>query len=196
MLLAAERDAGLREAVRAADLVVPDGAGLALAAALRGRRLPRVPGIELMESLCGRPGRRVFLFGAAPGVAEAAGRALTARHPGLEVSGATHGYSLTSPAEEDRVIGAIRSSRSDVLFAALSTPFQDAWIHRNLARFGVKLAMGVGGSFDVLSGRLRRAPAWMRSGGLEWLFRLRQEPRRIGRMAKLPLFLGKILLEK
>jgi N-acetylglucosaminyldiphosphoundecaprenol N-acetyl-beta-D-mannosaminyltransferase len=195
MILAAEKDSDLRTAFDAADLVVPDGAGLVFAAAVKGKRLSRVPGIELMERLCARAaekGWRVHFLGAAPGVAEEASRVLSARFPGLTVCGVRHGY--FTPAEEAAVVAQVAAAKPDLLFVALATPFQDAWIHRNLGRFGAKLVMGVGGSFDVLSGRLRRAPGWARAVGCEWLFRLVQEPRRAGRMLKLPIFAGKILL--
>ena len=87
----------------------------------------------------------------------------------------------------------VSAAYPDILFVALSTPLQDAWIHRHLPRLGAGLVMGVGGSFDVLAGRLRRAPAWMRRAGMEWLFRLLLEPSRLFRMVRLPVFLWKAL---
>lgn len=194
MLLAAGKDPGLRAALEGADLVVPDGAGLGLAAAFRGRRLPRVPGIDLMDALCARAAEKgwpVFFLGASPGTPEAAGRALAQRHPGLRVAGSRHGY--FSSDEESGVVKEVSRAAPAILFVAMDSPRQDAWIHRNLSALGAGLAMGVGGSFDVLSGRLRRAPAWMRRAGMEWAFRLLQEPRRWRRMLGLPLFLLKVL---
>lgn len=196
MLLAAAEDAALAAAFRDADLVVPDGVGLAAAARLQGRHLPRLAGIDLMDALCAlaaSEGKSVFLLGAAPGVAEAATAELRRRHPRLRVAGTLNGH---FQGDAETPVHAVSAARPDILFVALSTPFQDAWIHRNLPRLGVRLAMGVGGSFDVLSGRLRRAPLWMRRAGLEWLFRLVQEPARVGRMARLPLFLAKALLSR
>ena len=205
MILAAEKDPGLRAAFAAADLVVPDGVGVVFAALLRGHRLSRVPGIELMDRLCARAAEtslRVFLLGAAPGVAASVAKTLIIRHPGLNIVGVHHGFFSASrrlgvaaslSPSEDGVVSKVREARPDILFVALAVPFQDAWVHANIDRFGAKVVMGVGGSFDVLSGRLGRAPRWMQSLGLEWLFRLAQEPRRIRRMLGLPVFLLRVI---
>ena len=196
MILAAEKDPGLRSAFADAALIVPDGVGLVIAAVLQGRRGTRVPGIELMERLCARAaetGRTVFLLGAAPGVVEAASRRLVELNPALKIAGTRHGY---FSGEGEEAVAAVSRARPDLLFVALPTPFQDAWIHRNIGKLGAKVVMGVGGSFDVLSGRLRRAPSWMRSLGLEWLFRLIQEPGRWRRMLDLPIFLVRVLQDR
>ncbi|MBL0058329.1 MAG: WecB/TagA/CpsF family glycosyltransferase [Elusimicrobia bacterium] len=203
MILAAEKDAALRAAFRSADLVVPDSSGVQWAALLQGRRLEKISGIDLMDRLCARAaerGWRVFLLGAAPGVADAAGKELLLRHPRLSIVGTCHGYfepdAVSTPStalRESAVLSLVAAARPDLLFVALSTPRQDGWIHQNLHRLGAKVVLGVGGSFDVISGRLRRAPAWMRAVGLEWLFRLIQEPRRAGRMLGLPLFVARVL---
>lgn len=193
MIMAAEKDSALRAAFDAADLVIPDSAGVQWAARLKGHRMTKISGIDLMEKLCEQAalkGWRVFFLGAGPGVAEDASRRLLERHPNLKIAGVHHGYFSSS---EEKLIHTITASKPDLLFVALSTPFQDGWIHKNLARLGAKIVMGVGGSFDVLSGRLRRAPPWMRATGLEWLFRLLQEPRRAARMLQLPLFGLKVI---
>ncbi len=195
MILASEDHPDLGRAFGEAALVIPDSAGVSLAARIRGRPLPqKIPGIDLTDHLCRRAaekGWRVFFLGAAPGVAEAAARNLAGRHPGLRVAGVRDGY--FSEREEPAVVETISRAAPDLLFVAMDTPRQDVWIHRRLDRLNCKVAMGVGGTFDVLSGRLRRAPAWMREAGLEWLFRLIQEPRRLWRMRRLPLFLWKVL---
>jgi N-acetylglucosaminyldiphosphoundecaprenol N-acetyl-beta-D-mannosaminyltransferase len=194
MILAAEKDPPLRAAFDGADLVVPDSVGVQWAARLQGRRLTKISGIDLMDTLCAQAakhGWRVFFLGAAPGVAETAANILAKRHGGLRVVGTHHGYFINGKSEEE-VIELIAKTTPDLLFVALSTPFQDGWIHKNRARLGAKVSMGVGGSFDVISGRLRRAPAWMRSAHLEWLFRLIQEPFRFSRMLPLPLFVLKV----
>lgn len=194
MVLAAGAHPGLREAFESADLVVPDSAGIVWAARRGGFRGAAVPGIDLMDALCGRAasaGWSVFLLGAAPGVAEQAAAALAARHPGLRLAGTAHGR--FAPGDEPALIARVAAARPDLLFVALDTPRQDAWIHRHLARFGAVVAMGVGGSFDVFSGRLPRAPRWMRRAGLEWLFRLLREPSRARRMSGLPLFVWRVL---
>jgi N-acetylglucosaminyldiphosphoundecaprenol N-acetyl-beta-D-mannosaminyltransferase len=130
-------------------------------------------------------------LGAAPGVAEAAAAALRRRHPGLNVVFIQDGF--FAPNEESGVLERAQAADSDYLFVALDTPRQDDWIHRQLGVLGARVVMGVGGSFDVFAGRLRRAPRWMRTGGLEWLYRLWQEPHRWRRMAALPGFFFRVL---
>lgn len=201
MIMASERDPALRGAFQSADLVVPDSIGVQWAALLQGKRLTKISGIDLMDHLCGlavQRGWRVFFLGGKPGVSEAAAQVLKARYPGLIVTGTHHGYFRSekeSPSESE-LLSFIGESKPDILFVGLATPFQDGWIHRNLNRFGAKVVMGVGGSFDVLSGRLHRAPKWMRHVGLEWFFRLFQEPRRAARMIRLPLFPLKCLFQR
>jgi N-acetylglucosaminyldiphosphoundecaprenol N-acetyl-beta-D-mannosaminyltransferase len=195
MILAAEKDQALRAAFEGADLVIPDSAGVQWAARLQGQRIKKISGIDLMDKLCAEAAKRnwrVFLLGASPGVAETTAKMLTERHRGLLVAGTDHGY-FYQKTREEAVIQRIADAKPDLLFVALPTPFQDGWIHRNLDRLGAKVAMGVGGSFDVLSGRLRRAPPWMRAAGMEWFFRLIQEPCRADRMLRLPLFAWKVL---
>jgi N-acetylglucosaminyldiphosphoundecaprenol N-acetyl-beta-D-mannosaminyltransferase len=193
MIMAAEKDSALRLAFQSADLIIPDSVGVLWAARCQGRRLMKISGIDLMENLCAEAAEkkwRVFFLGAAPGVAEETARVLSLRYPGFTLAGTHHGFFSSN---EKETIRTIFDSKPDLLFVALSTPFQDGWIHKNINDLGAKVVMGVGGSFDVLSGRLRRAPAWMRAAGLEWFFRLLQEPRRIHRMFRLPLFLLKTL---
>lgn len=187
MIMAAEKDAVLRAAFQSAALVVADSVGVQWAARWQGRRLTKISGIDLMEKLCanaGQKGWRIFLMGGAPGVAEGTAQILTHRYAGLVVAGTHHGYFQN----DSEVVSLIARAKPDLLFVALSTPFQDGWIHKNLDRLNAKVVMGVGGSFDVISGRLRRAPAWMRRIGFEWFYRLIQEPRRWTRMLRLPLF--------
>jgi N-acetylglucosaminyldiphosphoundecaprenol N-acetyl-beta-D-mannosaminyltransferase len=193
MIMAAEKDSALLAAFDAADLVIPDSAGVQWAARIKGQKISKIAGIDLMDTLCAQAterGWRVYFLGAAPGIAETAAHVLTKRYQGLQVAGIQHGY-FTRETGEEAVIQSIATAKPDLLFVALSTPFQDGWIHKNLSRLGAKVVMGVGGSFDVLSGRLRRAPKWMRAAGLEWFFRLLQQPRRANRMFRLPLFVWK-----
>ena len=194
MIMAAEKNSALRAAFDEADLVIPDSVGVQWAARLQGHRLTKISGIDLMDTLCAQAterGWRVYFLGAAPGVAETAAEVLTQRHQGLLVAGIQHGY-FDRETGEEAVIQRIADAKPDLLFVALATPFQDGWIHKNIDSLGAKVVMGVGGSFDVLSGRLRRAPPWMRAIGLEWFFRLLQEPRRASRLLQLPLFILKI----
>ena len=194
MLLDAEKDAELRVILDRAALVVPESSGIYWASKRLGQPLVEfVPGIDFMLALCALAAetrRPVYLLGAKPGVAEAAARMLQARFPGLSIIGTHHGYFST--AETPAVVERIRAAAPSFLFIAMSVPGQEKWIARHLAALHVPVVMGVGGSFDVLCGRLNRAPQWMRGLGIEWLYRLLQEPWRWRRIARLPVFAWKI----
>lgn len=195
MYLAATRDPDLLHIINSAGLIVPDSAGISAAIRLlSGTAVPRIAGIDLMCRLCAdsvRKGRRVFLLGAAPGTAQAAAEALKTRYPGLIVAGTHHGY--FTAAETADVVNMVARARPHYLFVALDVPRQERWIAEHLHAFNAGLVMGVGGSFDVISGKLRRAPLLMQRAGIEWLFRLLQEPRRWRRMAQLPVFAREVL---
>lgn len=196
-VMAAQRDPELAAAIRSADLVVADGIGIVWAARRLGQPLPgRVPGIELMQSLCAwaaAAGHTVFLLGGQPGVAERAAQAILARWPGLRVVGTRDGYAglLTGDAIEE-----VAAARADVLFAGLAMPVQEKWLAEHLDRLNVRLAMGVGGSLDVLAGRAKRAPRWVRRLHLEWLYRLARQPSRLRRQLALPKFVWAILTRR
>jgi N-acetylglucosaminyldiphosphoundecaprenol N-acetyl-beta-D-mannosaminyltransferase len=132
----------------------------------------------------------VFLYGSAPGVAARAAAVAAGRHPGLQIAGTHHGFDRDGAAVADE----IRRAAPDFLFVGLGTPAQERWIARHRERLPVALAMGVGGSFDVLAGRVARAPAVWRRAGLEWLYRLGQQPRRWRRMRVLPVYLWRVAL--
>jgi N-acetylglucosaminyldiphosphoundecaprenol N-acetyl-beta-D-mannosaminyltransferase len=189
-LYRAQSEPELMEILHRADLVTADGVGIVWAARRAGNPVPeRVAGIDLLLRLAAEAGMhrwRVFLLGAAPGVAEAAGRELAARYPGLTVAGTHHGY--FRPEEELAVIAKVRQSRADLLFVALGAPRQEIWAARHLEALNVPVVMGVGGSLDVLAGRVRRAPAWLRRLHLEWLGRLLMDPKRWRRQLVLPKF--------
>ncbi len=163
--------------------------GVVHAAKILGRPLKgRVPGIDFASALMGRmagTGRRLYLLGAAPGVAEQAAVNLRAAYPGLVVCGARDGYFQ----DDGPVIEDIRRARADVVFVCLGFPKQEKWIAAHGGEAGARLYIGLGGSLDVFAGRVERAPESFQRLGLEWLYRLAKEPSRIGRMAKLPLFL-------
>ncbi|MGB9661016.1 MAG: WecB/TagA/CpsF family glycosyltransferase [Moorellaceae bacterium] len=187
----ASREPRLLEIINRASLVTPDGAGIVWAARWLGKPVPeRVTGIDLLEALASKAadkGWRLFLFGAAPGIAEKARDRLVSRYPGLKVVGTAHGY-LSSGEERDMLVR-LKSLHPDILLVALGSPKQEYWIHRHLSDLGVPVAMGVGGALDVLAGEVRRAPLWMQRCGLEWLYRLLSEPKRIKRAWALPKFL-------
>jgi N-acetylglucosaminyldiphosphoundecaprenol N-acetyl-beta-D-mannosaminyltransferase len=171
----------------------------AIVVATRYQRLPapeRVTGTDTLPELarlCAQKGYRLYLLGAAPGVAEIAAERLQALAPGLQIAGTYAG----SPdlAEEDAIIERIRSAQADILCVAYGAPAQELWIGRNLTRLPVAVAMGVGGAFDFLAGRQVRAPRFMQRAGLEWLYRLYQEPWRWRRMLALPAFAILVVLK-
>lgn len=190
-VMLAQNDPAFMAVLRQADLCIPDGVGLLYAARRRGRRLPeRVAGSDLvydLAALCARHGWRLFLLGAAPGVAATAGERLAQRYPGLVVAGTFAGS--PDSAENDAIVARINAARADMLFVAYGAPRQDAWIARNRAALPtVRLALGVGGSLDFIAGRVRRAPLWVQRLHLEWFYRLLREPRRWRRMLALPRF--------
>ena len=192
----ARREEPFRQALNGADLVLPDGIGVVYAARLLGRRLKgRCPGIDfagkLMEHMA-RTGLRLYLLGAKPGVAEAAAARLEIRYPGLTICGTHDGYFQ----EDAPVVEEIRRAGADVVFVCLGAPKQEYWMVKNGPATGARLMAGLGGSLDVFAGVVERAPeSWQRLG-LEWLYRLMKEPKRFGRMAKLPLVLVKAAGEK
>lgn len=187
----AHEDPALLDIVQRADLVTPDGAGVLLASQLKGQRLPeRVSGVDLVErisALAAEKGFRIYLLGAADGVAQAAAGVLVDRYPGLTIAGMHHGY--FTAADEAELVQDIALAHPDVLFVALGIPRQEQFIRRHFIELGVPVMIGIGGSLDVISGRLQRAPVWMQRSGLEWLFRLAQQPGRLSRMGALPRFI-------
>jgi len=190
-IMRTQDDPELLDIVRQADLSTPDGAGVMFASGMHGVRLPeRVSGVDLVEQLCAVSavkGYRVYLFGAAQGIAEAAADCLTFRYPSLVIAGTRHGY--FSPEEEADIVRDIAAAKPDILFVALGIPKQELFIRRNFHALGVPAMLGIGGSFDVISGRLHRAPRWMQRMSLEWLYRLIQEPSRLPRITTLPRFI-------
>jgi N-acetylglucosaminyldiphosphoundecaprenol N-acetyl-beta-D-mannosaminyltransferase len=183
-------DARYRAVVNAADLVVPDTIGIVLASHWIGVPLrERVAGVDLLERLCAfaaPKGLSIYLLGGAPGVARAASVALMQRHAGLRIAGADHGY--FEDAEDAAISERIAGSGARLVFVGLGFPRQEYWIRDHLGRLGTAVCIGVGGSLDVLSGMRSRAPLAMRQLGLEWLYRLLREPRRLRRQLALPLF--------
>ncbi len=195
MVMMARRDATFRAIVTGADLVVADGVGILWAARWCGQRLPgRVTGVDLLVALAARAARdgaRLFLLGAAPGVAEVAAAHVCRRFPGLIFAGVHAGIPDTEGDAE--ALERIRAAQADILFVAYGAPAQERWIARHRDRLDAVVAIGVGGAFDFLAERVPRAPRWMRRLGLEWLFRLACQPWRWRRMLALPRFVGAVL---
>jgi len=183
MLVEARRNPLFRAVLQKSSLNVPDGSGLLWAARRQSSSLPeRVAGVDLLKDICAVGSvPPVFLLGAAPGVAERAALRLRESNPGLRVAGTYSG--TASPEDDDQIVARINSSGAEILFVAYGAPKQDLWIDRNLPKMlAVRVAMGVGGSFDFLAGTKKRAPAWMRRMALEWLYRLIREPSRLKRI--------------
>ncbi len=190
----ARKDAEFARVLEGADLCLADGVGVVWAARRRGCELREpVAGSDMLPvlaGLCARRGFRLFLLGAGPGVANELASKLRAAHPALEV--AAHSGD-PDPSSDEESLKLIHEHRTDVLLVAYGAPKQELWIDRLRGRLGVAVAMGVGGSFDYATGRVPRAPAWMRRAGLEWLHRLINQPWRIRRMTALPVFAFEVL---
>ena len=198
MIVAANYDPLLLHIMERADLVVPDGIGVVWAARLLGCPVPqRVPGVDLMKALLSEAEVKewkVFLLGAAPGVAEKAAEAILAEFPALRIVGCHHGF--FGKEDETTLIQDLRESDADILFAALGVPRQEKWAAAHLGTIGIPVSMGVGGSFNIWAGIDKRAPQWMQRIGLEWLYRFARQPQRWRRMGALPHFAFAVLWDR
>ena len=183
------RDPEAMSAVNGAALVLPDGIGVIYGARLRKTPLRgRVPGIEFgtaMLKICGELGKRVYLLGAKPGIAEAAAARMQAGFPGLVIAGTADGYFRDDAAAAEK----IRQSGAEMALICLGAPKQELFMQRYGEATGAHLLLGLGGSLDVFAGVAQRAPRFYCDHGLEWFYRLMKQPSRIGRMLKLPVFL-------
>lgn len=182
----AQDDPQFKNILNAADLVVPDGMPLVWLARLKGQALKRrVYGPELMLTFCretAHRGYRHFFYGGATGVAETLAESLQRRFSGVVVTGVfSPPYRPLSPKEDEEITETLNRSGADILWVGLSTPKQERWMFEHRDRLNVPVLIGVGAAFDLNTGRVRQAPPWMREHGLEWLFRLWQEPRRLWR---------------
>jgi N-acetylglucosaminyldiphosphoundecaprenol N-acetyl-beta-D-mannosaminyltransferase len=180
-------DQYLRKIYADAAFVLPDGVSLLLAARLLGQQIhQRIAGVDMFEGLCqraAREGLRVFLLGGRPGSAESAAAKLLAGNPGLVVSGTCCpplGFE-NDPVQQRDIEDRIRAARPDLLFVAFGAPKQERWIYEHARNLGVPVAMGVGGSFEMVGGVVPRAPVWLQRMGAEWLYRFLREPRRMWR---------------
>ncbi|MBU4368656.1 WecB/TagA/CpsF family glycosyltransferase, partial [Patescibacteria group bacterium] len=197
----AQKDAEFREIINNADLVVPDGFGLILASKIIHRKnglTERISGIDLIDEIIKNFGRdyKIFLLGGKESVAKLAAEKLKERFPDIKIAGFFSGDA--GEAGDSATVSAINQAKPDILFIAFGAPKQEKWIARNLKKIpSVRLAIGVGGAFDIISGKIKRAPRWMRRLGLEWLWRLIQEPRRIGRIYNATIkFIWLVLMKK
>lgn len=188
IVMAAKGDAALRAALSGAELVLADGVGITKAAAMLGTPLKsRVPGIDFASNVISRLAQRggsVYLLGAKPLVAEAAAEKLTQTYPGIVIAGTNDGYFT----DDAPVIEKINAASPDFLMVCLGSPKQELWMSANAGRLSCGLMAGLGGSLDVMAGNVQRAPETWRRLGLEWLYRVIKEPKRLGRVMKLPAF--------
>ncbi|HXM55084.1 MAG TPA: WecB/TagA/CpsF family glycosyltransferase [Candidatus Dormibacteraeota bacterium] len=194
-VMRARVDDQFRQVLEGAQLCLADGIGVVWAMRRQGcPQYERVSGSDLvphLAALCARRGWRPFLLGSRPGVAAEAADRLEAANPGLRVAGVHAGS--PRPDDDEETLRHIHAARPDVLLVAYGAPQQELWIARHRSRLDVPVAIGVGGTFDFLAGRVRRAPRWLRQAHLEWLWRLALQPTRLRRMAVLPLYALAIL---
>ena len=178
--------------------MLPDGAGAVWAGRHLGYKVPeRVAGFDLYNELLdfsAYKGYKAYFFGGSPGVAEAAKAKAEELYPGVKVVGCHNGYFK----DEDvpQIIADINASGADMLFVALGAPKQEKWLVAHRAELNAKILIGIGGSFDVLAGKMERAPKWMQDASLEWAFRLYKQPSRFMRMMALPKFVIKVMASK
>ena len=178
-----------------AELVLPDGAGAVWAGRHLGYNVPeRVAGFDLYNkllALSAKKGYKAYFFGGSPGIAEAAKAKSEELYPGVQIVGCHNGY--FTDADVPAIIDAINKSGAEMLFVALGAPKQEKWILEHRNELKPRILMGIGGSFDVLAGKMERAPKWMQDASLEWAFRLYKQPSRFMRMMALPKFALKVI---
>lgn len=195
-LMKAKEDPGLKALLNRAEFQIPDGIGVIIASKLKkGSISSRITGIDMMDRIvreAARTGRAVFLYGAKPGVADKAAQQLKQTYPNLIVAGTQDGYE----SDTSKVLETINKAKPDILFVAMGSPKQEQWIEQHRDNLYPTLYQGVGGSFDVLAGNVKRAPAAFQKMGAEWLYRLLKEPSRLKRQMNLPKFLFEVFTQK
>jgi len=195
-LMKAKEDPELKALLNRAEFQIPDGIGVIIASKLKkGSISSRITGIDMMDRIvreAARTGRAIFLYGAKPGVADKAAQQLKQTYPDLIVAGTQDGYESDS----SKVLDTINKAQPDILFVAMGSPKQEQWIEQHRDNLYPTLYQGVGGSFDVLAGNVKRAPAAYQRLGAEWLYRLLKEPSRLKRQMNLPKFLFEVFKQK
>ncbi len=197
MTMLCETDETLRAIVQQADLTIPDGSGIVFYLRLHGKKIRRYPGIELAEALLSKAGQdspkeRVFFYGGAPGVAEAAAQAIRKQYKSINIIGTQHGF--IDSTETEKLQASLKQLQPQLIFVGLGVPRQELWIAENRFLCPQATWIGVGGSLDIWSGIKFRAPAILANNHLEWLYRLYQEPWRWRRMLALPAFARKAIV--
>lgn len=187
----ASKNEKMRHVINNAQMVTADGSGVVWASHQLGEPLKqRVTGIDLVNSICEQSAKdkwKIYILGSAPGVAAAAAVNIRNKFPGCNIVGTHHGY--FNAKEEKQILAELEQLKPDILFVALGAPKQEYWIACHLAELGIPVGMGIGGSMDVLSGNVKRAPKWMQKMSLEWLYRLLIQPTRFKRVLALPKFM-------
>ena len=196
IIMMCQEDAGYNQIIsHEAELVLPDGAGAVWAGRHLGYNVPeRVAGFDLYNkllALSAKKGYKAYFFGGSPGIAEAAKAKSEELYPGVQIVGCHNGY--FTDADVTAIIDAINKSGAEMLFVALGAPKQEKWILEHRNELKPRILMGIGGSFDVLAGKMERAPKWMQDASLEWAFRLYKQPSRFMRMMALPKFALKVI---
>lgn len=200
IIMLAKEDAAFHQILEEADLVVPDGIGVVIASRIKkGEKLPeRVAGYDLVQNTMKdavKEGYKYYFFGSKPGISEQAAVKMREAYPGIQIVGTRDGY--FKPEDEESILADINASGANILLVALGAPKQEKWIEANKHRLpNVRVAVGVGGSLDVMSGNVKRAPLAFQKLGLEWFYRLLKEPTRFKRMLVLPKFLIKVIFYK
>lgn len=192
IIVAAQKDPELKNIINQASLRVPDGISMVVVSRILGTPLKeRVAGIDLMLKILEKHGQtsKIFLLGGKPGIAKEAAQNLAIKFSGIKIVGTQHGYFQNN----NEIINKIKAAKPDILFVGLGAGRQEKWINHHLAELDVKLSMVIGGSFDVISGRKKRAPKWVQALYIEWLYRLIKEPQRLIRQIALPRFLWLML---
>lgn len=214
-VLRARKNPEYHAILKSADLVTPDGAGILWATTTLNYPLPeRVTGIDIIHNICRLAIKKeysLYLLGSYPGVASEAALNLTKKYPGIKISGTHHGYFECEDSqncedvengdsdknkEEEEITAEIKEKKPDILLVGMGVPKQEKWISKNLDKLDVPVCMGVGGSFDVLSGRIPRAPLWMQRHGMEWIYRSIKQPNRVFRVFALFYFIWLVILGK
>lgn len=195
IITAAQKNQELMAALNKADLCLPDGVGVVIASKILGKPLTeRTTGFDFMMKLLELANQRslsLFLLGGKPEVAEKAGEKIGSMFPNVKIVGCHHGY--FSKNEEEVIVDSINHAKPDILLVAMGCPKQEIFMIKNKNQMQFKIAMGVGGSFDVLSGNVQRAPRLVQNIGFEWLYRLIMQPSRLKRVGALPAFLVKVI---
>lgn len=195
-VIKAKKDESLKDILNNAKYQIPDGIGIIYASKIKkGKIKSRITGIDTMEMICDLSNKenfRIFMYGAEAEVVEKAKEKLKEKYKNINICGYINGYEKN----EEAIIKKINTSKPDILFVALGSPKQEKFIAKNFSKINTKILLGVGGSFDVISGKKKRAPKWVQKKGLEWLYRLIKEPKRFFRQTKIISFIFEVMLQK